>query len=86
MAILATMAAQYTMQKGLTYTAMQATVWALGFIAVARVWHVIRENVEALEAVTWPEMTEYSIYAIAYIVFIVLTVRAGKAIMPEHKK
>lgn len=79
LAIAATVAAEYSMRKGLTYSAMRATVWTLGFIAVSRLWHVARESFTVLEGKDWAEITEYSIYAVAYVVFIFLVTRARDA-------
>ncbi len=76
MSILGVWAAKRAMQRGLTYSAMAATLWALVFFAVGRVWHTYRE-IESLEG-EWAEMLEYSIYLCGYLLFIWLTALSGK--------
>ena len=76
MAILGVYAARRAMKLGLTYSAMMATMWALVFFAIGRVWHTYRE-VEGLEG-SWAEMLEYTIYMCGYLLFIWLTAISDK--------
>lgn len=77
-AIAAVFIAKKAMERGLTYSAMSATVWALSLIAVSRVWHTLREMLN-LGAQTGEllEIIEYVILLVAFAVFIVLARRAG---------
>ena len=73
-AVAAVFVAKKAMRIGLTYSGMFATVWALVFIAVSRVWHTLMEllNLEA-QMGDWPEIIEYTLLLIAFIVFVWLT-------------
>lgn len=77
LAVIALISARRAMQRGLQYSAFAVTVWTLGFIAVARIVHVLREFL-ALEALYGesPEMIEYLFYLIAYAIFIWLVHRS----------
>lgn len=81
LSIAAIYAAWNAMQKGLTQTAVAATMWALSFIAVGRVLHTLRELFQLPEI---SEMLEYSLYIIAYIVFIELILRARTIQAPKE--
>lgn len=67
--IAAVFVAKKAMQRGLTYYEMNATIYALMIFAVARVWHTVREIFEFDE---WAELIEYSMYIVAYVLFIFL--------------
>lgn len=71
LAVLAVFIARRAMRRGLTYSAMAGTTWALVFIGIARVWHTVREFMD-LEAKygTAPEVIEYLLYLAGYVVFI----------------
>ncbi|MEK7463268.1 MAG: hypothetical protein AAB621_02830 [Patescibacteria group bacterium] len=70
-AVVAVFVAKKAMKRGLTYSAMSATVWALVFIAISRVWHTLREllNLE-VQMGDLPEIIEYTLLFIAFIVFV----------------
>jgi len=72
------------MRKGLTYHALAATVWGLGIVVVARIWHTAYVVLD-LRAVwgKWPEMAEYAIYFVAYMVFFSLFWKAYRTRMPK---
>lgn len=78
MAIAAVFIAKKAMNRGLTYSATHATLWALAFIAVSRVWHTLREylNLESSGGI-WPEIAEYVLLIIAFSVFIILIKRTN---------
>ncbi|MBI4993667.1 hypothetical protein HZC33_01775 [Candidatus Wolfebacteria bacterium] len=78
--------AKKAMEKGLTYSAMTATVWTLNILAIARVWHTIYDVFNLKAKYGEPaEFIEYTIYLIAYFVFIWLVYRSTKARTPAPK-
>ncbi len=58
------------MRKGLTYECLAATMWALGFLAVGRLWHSILEVLQ-LKTIwgNWPEIAEYGVYVLGFLIF-----------------
>jgi len=80
LSIAAVFVAIKAMKKGLTYSTMSATVWSLGFIAVARLSHTITD---VLSLSGKFELIEYGLYALAYVVFIVLAARTSKINRPK---
>ncbi len=77
-AIAAVFVAKKAMERGLTYSAMSATVWTLSFIAVSRIWHTLREILNlGTQTNELLEIVEYVILLVAFAVFIVLARRAG---------
>ncbi|MDP2631397.1 MAG: hypothetical protein Q8P30_01360 [Candidatus Uhrbacteria bacterium] len=75
MAIVSAYIAWYAVQRGLTHSALLATVWSLSFMGAARLWHAVRELIAFGE---WAEFVEYSLYIIAYAMFITLILKARK--------
>ena len=72
LALLAVVVAKIAMSRGLRYSAMTATLWALVIMGGARLWHFIREVIELEE---WAEILEYGLYIIAYVAFISLVLK-----------
>lgn len=63
-------------EKGLTYSSMAATVWAMSILAVGRTWHAIYEFWNIPHAIgDVAEVIEYGIYVVAYCSFIWLMLR-----------
>lgn len=74
------------MHKGLTYTSMTAVVWALGFMGLARTLHAIREMLMWEEMFgEIPEMIEYVMYIVAYMVFIFLAWKTSRVDDPRSR-
>ncbi len=85
--VIAIKAAVDAMNRGLTYSSVAAVIWTLGFMGVARTLHAFRE------AFGWeayfgeiPEMIEYVLYIVAYLVFIYLAYRTHSVDDPRTKK
>lgn len=81
-AVIAVFAAKRAMRRGLTYSAMAATMWALIFFAIGRIWHTFREMEHP--GGEWPELLEYAIYTAGYILFIWLTAISHKVDLPPR--
>ena len=80
-AVVSVYVAKAALSRGLTYYEMNATIYALAIMAVARIWHTIRELIEMDD---WAEMFEYALYIAAYVVFIFLARRVFTTKKPKE--
>ncbi|KKP98287.1 MAG: hypothetical protein US71_C0012G0006 [Parcubacteria group bacterium GW2011_GWD2_38_12] len=87
LAVLAVYFARKAMHSGLTYSTVAATVWTLSILAVARIWHFIYETLELKGSLgEWVEIVEYSLFIIAYAMFIWIVIKSLSVKIPEIKK
>ncbi len=79
LSVAAVFIAKGAMSQGLTYSSMASVVWVLAILAVGRVWHTFYEltNLKATMGEA-PEIIEYLIYIVAYIVFLWLASKTSK--------
>ena len=79
LSVAAVFIAKGAMSRGLTYSSMASVVWVLIILAIGRTWHTFRELTQ-LKATMGeiPEMIEYLIYIVAYIVFLWLAAKTSK--------
>lgn len=80
LSVISVFVAKFAISRGLTYSTLAATVWALVFFAITRLWHASYE-IFGLEE-TWgkvPELIEYILFVITYLAFIFLIFKAKRA-------
>mgnify|MGYP001560887507 CR=1 FL=1 len=75
-AVAAVFVAREAIGQGLAFVTQRATLWALAFFAVGRIWNTVKVLVgrETIGA----EFIEYALYFAGYFLFILLTVRVRK--------
>lgn len=79
LSVFALFSARRAMQRGLTYSSFASVTWTMLFITIARFWHTSYEFLGG-----WAkfgeigEFIEYTLYMIAFIIFIWLNSRAAK--------
>lgn len=84
LAVCAVYIAKKAIDKGLTYLTIITAVWTLLILAATYLWHSVYEMFWLKELGGGVKIVEYSLFVIAYVVFIWLALRILSIRVPTH--